>query len=115
MTDATLDNQDLKMYLINIIKSGDKVALDNISDQIFSLIKHLDKEENKYDLSIALTNYYFETFWIISIVYIQSGNTKKAEENMLLSCQNVWKQEVYKKLYVSQRYFLLLSWVFPSN
>ena len=63
MKSATINGKDLKGYLLELIFSDDKVTMDDVTDQIFSEIKQSDKD-NLYELSIALTNCYFETFWL---------------------------------------------------
>jgi hypothetical protein len=68
-------------------------AIDSLSDKIFKLIKELDTEENCYGLSIALTNYYFETIWSNCERDILKGKTKIAEDKIKLACEIVWKQE----------------------
>jgi hypothetical protein len=114
---ATIKGRELSSYLLGIINSGDKVTMDNVTDQIFSEIKQFDND-NLYGLSIALTNYYFETFWFASMMNIQDGKTKKAEENMIWSCENVWKQEVIKNYTFHKGtpyYFLGFSYLINGN
>lgn len=96
MRSAKLNGNDLSLALQEYIRTTNKPAMDDISDKIFTTIECLDNQYNMYELSIALTNYYFETFWAISLVNLNEGKTKTAEENMIWSCENVWKQEAIK-------------------
>lgn len=117
MIRATINGIELSDYLLGIIDSEDKVTMDNVTGQIFSEIKQFD-DDNLYGLSIALTNYYFETFWFASRRYIQDGKTKKAEDNMIWSCENVWKQEIMKNYTFHKGtpyYFLGFSYLINGN
>lgn len=117
MKSATMNGKDLKGYLLDLIFSDDKVIRDDVTDQIFSEIKQFDND-NLYELSIALTNYYFETFWFASMMYIQDGKTKKAEDTMIWSCENVWKQEIMKNYTFHKGtpyYFLGFSYLINGN
>lgn len=96
MNSAMLDAKELRIILSEMILAGNKSAMDVITDKIFILIEKLDKNDNLYELSIALTNYYFETFWSISANYLAQGKTKTAEQTILWSCENVWKQEAVR-------------------
>lgn len=96
MNNAKLDGTDLRSTLVQIIRADDKSAMDIITDKIFALIERLDNRENIYELSIALTNYYFETFWVFSLESISQGKTKVAENFIIWACENAWKQEAIR-------------------
>ena len=92
MKSATMNGKDLRGYLLELIFSDDKVTMDNVTDEIFSEIKKLDKD-NLYELSIALTNCYFETFWLAAMMKIAHEKTKRAQEILIWACENAWKQD----------------------
>jgi hypothetical protein len=97
MRSAQFNRNDLRSTLLELIRTGNKPAMDDISDKVFTSIERLDNQDNMYELSIALTNYYFETFWKASLEdNIAQGKTKVAENIMLWSCENAWKQEAIK-------------------
>jgi hypothetical protein len=114
---ATIQGRELSIFLLGLISSNDKATMDNITDQIFSIIKQFDND-NLYGLSIALTNYYFETFWFAAMMNIQEGRTRKAEDIMIWSCENVWKQEVIRNYTFHKGtpyYFLGFSYLINWN
>jgi hypothetical protein len=93
MQTATLDGGDLATRLSDIIRREDTISMDALSDQIFNMIEQFDTADNLYELSIALTNYYFGCFGAISQYYIAAGRTMAAEKTMLWCCKIVWKEE----------------------
>jgi hypothetical protein len=96
MKSAFLNGNDIKSTLLELIKTDNKSEMDDISDKIFATIESLDNQDNLYELSIALSNFYFETFWEVSLDHLSEGKTKAAEKIMLWSCENAWKQEAIK-------------------
>lgn len=92
---ATIQGRELNTFLLTIISSNDKPAMEFFTDQIFTLINQFDIDK-LYGLSIALTNYYFEIFWFAAWMDIQKGMTKRGEEILIWACENAWKQDKAK-------------------
>jgi hypothetical protein len=91
---ALFNGQDLGTALSNIISPRNIDGMNSMSDKIFKLIMELDTEVYQYELSIALTNYYFETVWCNWEPDIQEGKTKIAEE------RKPFQKSVKKSLFI---------------
>ncbi len=90
MNYATCNGVDLRYQLLDIISRNALLEMDQISKQIFDLIKKLDSNQ---ELSIALTNYYFESFWWYCMTLLSQENIRAAEKILIWSCEITWKQE----------------------
>jgi hypothetical protein len=93
MKRALYDGEDLRDILSSIVSRNDIDAMNSISNKIFKLIMDLDTELQNYELSIALTNYYFEKIWKICEDDLREGKNKIAEDKIKWSCKIVWNQE----------------------
>lgn len=51
MRSAKLNGNELELTLLELIRTGNKPVMDDISDKIFISIQRLDNQDNIYELS----------------------------------------------------------------
>lgn len=106
---ALFRGRDLGWQLCTLIQRYDVIKLTEISEKIFCQVQKVHLEDNNYELSIALTNYYFEKIWTICESDILNGKTGIAQ-NKFTSCfeimMNYEKSRKYK-FHAGTPYFFL--------
>lgn len=114
ITEVGYKGQDLRQLLLEAISQAqrgvDQTVLTALADATFDTVRSLDQQDAKKELSIHLTNFFFESFTILWTEALDKGAHSAAASLWILACGVAWgwesKNQPYE-LHKGTPYFFL--------